>query len=90
MNSTPLICGSNQFHVISKATAFYSLVSKPHLEYIETLLAGDEKLFFLSNGVLKDIEKTRKSLPLFKWLDFKSGQRQQDTKEINGNKIQEI
>jgi len=70
---------------------FFQLVSKPHLEYLETLMtSGGNKLFFVSNGVLKDIEKIKKSLPVFKWLDFKTGQSKQYSKEINGNKIQEI
>lgn len=70
---------------------FYQLVSQPHLEYIESLMtSGGGKLFFVSNGVLKDIEKIKKSYPVFAWLDFESGQSQKYSKEINGNKIQEI
>jgi len=70
---------------------FYQLVSQFHLEYIENLMTGGgNKLFFVSNGVLKDIEKVKKALPVFKWLDFKSGQSHQYSKEINGNRIQEI
>jgi hypothetical protein len=70
---------------------FFQLVSKPHLEYLENLMtSGGNKLFFVSNGVLKDIEKIKRTLPVFQWLDFKSGQSKQYSKEINGNKIQEI
>ena len=70
---------------------FYQLVSQPHLEYIENLMTGGgDKLFFVSNGVLRDIEKIKKTHPVFGWLNFKSGQSEQYSKEINGNKIQEI
>jgi hypothetical protein len=54
------------------------------------MTSGGGKLFFVSNGVLKDIEKIKKSYPVFAWLDFESGQSQKYSKEINGNKIQEI
>ncbi len=68
---------------------FYQLVSVTHLEYIERLMTGGgEKLIFVSNGVLKDIEKIKKSYPVFRWLDFEYGQSQKYSKAINGNKIQ--
>lgn len=70
---------------------FYQLVSQSHLEYVEDLMTGGgNKLFFVSNGVLKDIERVKKSYPVFEWLDFESGQSEKYSKEINGNKILEI
>lgn len=70
---------------------FYNLISQPHLEYIEKLmLGGGDKLFFVSNGVLKDIMKLKKKYPVFAWLDLKPGKNQQNSKTINGNKIKKI
>ncbi len=68
---------------------FYDLVSKSHLAYIENLMMGDSsKLFFVSNGVLKDIEKLKKRFPVFKWLDLPVTGRL--SKGIKSNKIEEI
>ena len=45
---------------------FYELVSEAHLAYIEKLmLGGGAKLFFVSNGVLREIAKLKKRYPLF-------------------------
>lgn len=68
---------------------FYELASRPHLEYIENLMLSDSnKLFFVSNGVLKDIEILRKKHSVFKWLDLPA--QGQLSKEVKSNKIQEI
>ena len=70
---------------------FFQLVSKAHLDYLDKLMTGGgRKLFFVSNGVLKDIENIKKKHTAFGWLNFKSGRTQQFSQEINGNKIQEI
>ena len=70
---------------------FYELVSKSHLEYIENLMiGGGNKLFFVSNGVLKDIAKLKRNHPVFKWLDCKIPTESQYSKTIKGNKIKEI
>jgi len=70
---------------------FYELVSQSHLEYIENLmLGGGGKLFYVSNGVLKDIAKLKKIYPVFKWLEFEISSSNQYSKKINGNKIKEI
>lgn len=70
---------------------FYELVSKSHLEYIENLMiGGGNKLFFVSNGVLKDIAKLKRNHPVFKWLDFKIPAESQYSKTIKGNRIKEI
>jgi len=70
---------------------FYKLVSQSHLEYIEKLmLSGGNKLFFISNGVIRDILKLKKHYPTFKWLNVEPRRSKQFSKEINGNKIKEI
>lgn len=70
---------------------FYELVSQAHLEYIENLiLGGGNKLFFVSNGVLKDIVKLKKIYPVFKWLDIDASSKEQYSKHIKGNKVKEI
>ena len=70
---------------------FYELVSQSHLEYIESLmLGGGNKLFFVSNGVLKDIVKLKKIYPVFQWLDFHIPDSKQYLKITNGNRIKEI
>ena len=70
---------------------FYELVSLSHLKYIESLmLGGGNKLFFVSNGVLKDIAKLKKIYPVFKWLEFQIPTDKQYSKTIKGNKIKEI
>jgi hypothetical protein len=66
-------------------------VSQSHLEYIEKLmLSGGNKLFFISNGVIRDILKLKKHYPTFKWLNVEPRRSKQFSKEINGNKIKEI
>ena len=71
---------------------FYELVSQSHLEYIDRLvLGGGNKLFFVSKGVLKDMKKLKNEFPVFKWLDFKSDEKEKYLKTVsNGNVIQEI
>lgn len=70
---------------------FYKLLSLGHLEYIDRLmLGGGNKLFFVSNGVLKDLIKIKKSYPLFDWLHSAAGSAHMFTKSINGNEIKEI
>jgi len=70
---------------------FFKMVSLHHLQYIEELiLGGGHKLFFISNGVLRDVTIIKKTYPLFAWADFAAGSKNQYTKIINGNKIKEI
>jgi hypothetical protein len=70
---------------------FFELISSTHLRYLETLmLGGGHKLFFVSNGVLKDIERIRKAYPFFAWLDIDSKSSRQLSQSINGNNIKEI
>ncbi len=70
---------------------FFKMVSLKHLQYLEELfIGGGHKLFFVSNGVLKDITKIKRTYPLFAWADFAAGSKNQFTKIINGNKIKEI
>lgn len=72
--------------------SFYRLLSLTHLKYIESLLiGGGHKLFFVSSGVLEDIEKIKKNHPVFTCLDFdniRNGNK--FVKLINGNKIKQI
>jgi len=70
---------------------FYELISLRHLEYIERLMLSDtNKLFFVSNGVLKDIAKFKKSYPIFQWLNAEKTSGTQYSKSIKSNKIKEI
>lgn len=70
---------------------FFELISQSHLRYIEDLMLGNgNKLFFVSNGVLKDIIKLKKDYPIFKWLDFEPNRKGQYLKSIKGNKIKQI
>jgi hypothetical protein len=70
---------------------FYKLLSLRHLEYIESLIrGGGHKLFFVSNGVLKNLKKIKKSYPLFDWFDWAAGSERVFMKSINGNEIKEI
>ncbi|MEA3487063.1 MAG: hypothetical protein U9R20_05340 [Thermodesulfobacteriota bacterium] len=70
---------------------FYELISLRHLEYIERLMLNDtNKLFFVSNGVLKDIAKLKKIYPVFQWLEFEKTSNTQYSKSIRSNKIKEV
>lgn len=70
---------------------FYELLSLGHLEYIDRLmLGGRNKLFFVSNGVLRDLIKIQKSCPLFDWLNWSTGSEGVFMRSINGNKIKKI
>lgn len=70
---------------------FFKMVSPHHLQYIEDLiLCGGRKLFFISNGVLRDITRIKKAHSLFTWADISVGSKNHFTKIINGNKIKAI
>jgi hypothetical protein len=70
---------------------FNNLISLNHLKYIDNLvLSGGNKLFFISNGVLKDMSRLKKKYGVFDWLDYKPTQKEKYSALINGNKIQEI
>ena len=70
---------------------FYSLISKEHLKFIDRIiLGGGNKLFFVSNGVLKNMMKLKKDYQVFSWLDRPSNATGQYSETISGNKIQEI
>ncbi|MFZ3138362.1 MAG: hypothetical protein WA126_13345 [Thermodesulfovibrionales bacterium] len=73
---------------------FFKMVSLKHQRYIDKLIKdSSRKLFFVSNGVLRDIvriKKTHLDNDLFVWADFAAGSKNQFTKIINGNKIKEI
>ena len=70
---------------------FFEYVSLSHLEYIEELmLGGGSKLFYVSNGVLRDIAKLKKAYPVFEWFDYELTSSKQYVKTINSNKIREI
>jgi len=70
---------------------FFKMVSLNHLRYIENLiLGGGHKLFFVSNGVLKDIATIRKIYSVFAWLDITSASERRFSQVINGNRIKGI
>ena len=54
------------------------------------MLGGGHKLFFISGGVLRDILHIKKRYNVFEWLKYKSGNKEQYLKTINGNKVREI
>jgi hypothetical protein len=71
--------------------AFFNLISLNHLQYIENLMVdGGHKIFFVSHGVLKDMDKIRKTYPMFGWLAVASGSSRRLSKSVKGNKIREI
>lgn len=72
--------------------SFYGLLSVKHLKYIESLiLGGGHKLFFVPSGVLEDIEKIKKTHPVFTCFDFDNIRHgNKFVKLINGNKIRQI
>ncbi len=70
---------------------FFNLISLNHLRYIEDLIVGGgHKLFFVSHGVLKDINRIKKTYSVFGWLENTSGSSRRFSQSINGNKIREI
>jgi len=70
---------------------FYDLISVSHLEYIDSLLLGDEdKLFFISKGVLNDMMKLKKDHYVFKWLSIDRGREQQYSRILKSNEVNEI
>ena len=74
----------------SDRTSFYKLVTRPHLNYLDNLImSGGQKLFFVSNGVLKDMYKMRSKYHVFNWLDRQNSIRKY-SKKIGTNKIKEI
>ncbi|MGV1100079.1 hypothetical protein ACUUL3_11820 [Thiovibrio sp. JS02] len=70
---------------------FYSLVSKSHLEYLETLmLGGGNKLFLVSSGVLRNMNKLKKIHSVFQDFQFECRDNKLFLKFMCGNRIQEI
>jgi len=74
---------------------FDDLLSLKHLQNIDNLInSGGQKLFYVSNGVLKDIKRIiniDRYNDLFDWVrNFTVGSNNQFTTKINGNKIKEI
>lgn len=70
---------------------FYSLASSLHLQYIERLiLSGGGKLFFVSSGVLQDLQKFKRLFPVFSWVDHDTGTKNRFVKDLGGNRVQEI
>ncbi|MDA8429533.1 MAG: hypothetical protein M0T70_09785 [Geobacteraceae bacterium] len=68
---------------------FFNLLSLAHLKYIENLiLGGGHKLFFVSNGVVKDIEKINRRYSVFGCL--KGLSENQALSFENGNKVKQI
>lgn len=68
---------------------FFSLLSLAHLKYIESLIfGGGHKLFLVSSGVVKDIEKINKRFSVFGCL--KGLSENQVLSLENGNKIKQI
>jgi len=71
---------------------FFDLLCQDHLKYINRLIlsGGHKKLFFVSKGVLDDINEIKKIYPnLFSWY-ADDPQKGRFLKEINGNKVKEI
>jgi hypothetical protein len=53
-----------------KQGVFDSLIRRPHLEYLESLLSGNQpRLVFISPSVLMALRKMRKKFGLLSWLD---------------------
>ena len=70
---------------------FYKLISKEHLQFIDKLiLGGGGKLFFVSNGVLRNMLKLKNEHKVFNWLTIGTDPKEKFSKMINGNKVQEI
>jgi hypothetical protein len=74
---------------------FDKLLSLKHLLYIDELIkGGGQKLFYVSNGVLKDIKRIKNIYPcndLFDWVQqFVVGSQNRFTVRRNGNEIKEI
>ena len=65
--------------------------SASHHVYLSRLIAGGgHKLFFVSGGVLKDMDKIQNSRSLFPWLKGERGQDRWSTRLIQGNAIKKI
>ncbi len=70
---------------------FYSMVSIKHLECIDSIVNSDSgKLIFVSNGVLKDMVRLKKNYPVFDWLDYESGKKEQYLQDVASNRVHEI
>jgi hypothetical protein len=71
---------------------FIKLLSLDHLKYIESLiLGGGRKLFFVSSGVLKDIEKIKKIYPVFACIEINNHLSDEPVVDLNsGNRIRQI
>lgn len=68
---------------------FFNLLSLVHLKYLENLILGvGHKLFFVSSGVIRDIERINKTFSVFECFKELSGR--QVLPFANGNKIMQI
>ncbi|MDD5053552.1 MAG: hypothetical protein PHO27_12525 [Sulfuricurvum sp.] len=70
---------------------FYELVDIDHLKYIEELILNNKgTLFFISNGVLKEMQKFQKKYGVFKYLNLTSNPKEPLLQKLNDNMIVEI
>jgi len=70
---------------------FFDLLSLEHLRYIHSLIcSGENKLFFVSRGVLRDMARIKRSLPVFEFLNNNPCRENQYTQTIHKNQIIEI
>jgi hypothetical protein len=68
---------------------FFNLLSLAHLNYLESLiLGGGHKLFFVSSGVVRDIERIKRKFSVLECV--KELADTQDLSFANGNKIKQI
>jgi hypothetical protein len=73
----------------SNRLTFKSLLNKHHLEKLDSLFNSNAKqLFFISNGVLKELQLINKSENLFSAL--KKSQNQPIVKQMGSNLIEEV
>jgi hypothetical protein len=54
------------------------------------MVGGGHKLFFVSHGVLKDIDRIKRTYPVFGWLSVAFGPSRRFSQSIDRNKIREI
>jgi hypothetical protein len=70
---------------------FYSFINIKHLKFIDNLICSDtNKLIFISNGVLKDMNVIKGKFDVFRWLNDDRSRKPIFSKKINSNHIQEI
>lgn len=70
---------------------FYSLLNIKHLNFLDNLItSNDNKLIFISSGVLKDMNIVKNQFGVFSWLDPDETQAPNYSKKFNSNQIQKI